>query len=140
MARSGRVRINYGLSRKIRQASKDAIARDMMRRGINVESAAKRRISANPKRIDTGRLRSSIRARPIVYRGYGGARIGTNVKYAAFVHNGTGIFGPRHAPITPRRKKFLRFTTRAGDVVFAKKVKGMRANPFLTDALPAAAK
>ena len=70
------------------------LARDMLRRGKNVESAAKRRIGQEPRRIDTGRLRSSIRARLILFKGLPGSRIGTPVKYSLYVHNGTRRMKP----------------------------------------------
>lgn len=66
-------------------------------------------------------------------------------------HEGTGIYGPRGAPITPTHKKALRFETAFGagfvrigktgkaraapsHVQFAKSVKGIPPNPFLLDA------
>lgn len=134
-----RVRISPDLGKKVQAAALDGIARDMQRRGLRVESAAKVRISGHPKRVNTGRLRSTIKAVPIRRRGVPGSRIGTNVKYALLVHNGTGIYGPRHQPIRPKTKKFLRFIPKGGaHYVFAKSVRGMRPNPFLTDALIAA--
>lgn len=120
----------------------DKIADNMFLRGLLVESAAKRRLGAAPRRIDTGRLRSSIHTTRIVrIIGYPrrGARVGTNVRYARWVHDGTGIYGPLHRPIRPTTKAYLKFTPKGSvKVVFAKSVKGMRANPFLKDALIAA--
>lgn len=108
------------------------VARDILRRGKRVEAAAKRLCP-----VDSGRLRSSIdtelrgsSAGPV-------ARIGTNVEYAEAVHNGTGIYGPKGAPIRPKRKKVLMFKV-GGEVVFARSVKGMKPRPFLVNALPAA--
>lgn len=85
----GRVRIPPGFAEKVRHQASDPIGRDMYRRGLRVESAAKNRIRMYPRRIDTGRLISSIRTRAIAYMGTFGARVGTNVEYALFVHNGT---------------------------------------------------
>lgn len=117
----------------------DSVARDMQRRGLRVEAAAKVRISGNPKRVNSGRLRSTIKAVPIRKRGAPGSRIGTNVKYAVFVHDGTGIYGPRGMRIKPKTKRYLKFIPKGGNrFVYAKSVKGMRPNPFLVDALPAA--
>ena len=71
--------------------------------------------------------------------GLPGVRIGTNVEYAIFVHEGTGIYGPKGVPIRPSRAKALVFTPYgAVKPVFAKQVKGMPANPFLVNALWAA--
>ena len=134
-----KVKISPKLGKQIRDASLDAIARDMLRRGLRVESAAKVRVSGHPKRVDTGRLRDSIKTVMVRKRDAPGARIGTNVKYALWVHNGTGIYGPTGSRIRPRTKSVLRFRPRgSSSYVFAKSVKGMRPNPFLKDALVAA--
>jgi len=99
------VRVNPMIAARTKRQLQDSLARDMLRRGLRVETAAKRRISHSPRRIDTGRLRASINTQIFRRNGVPGARIGTNVEYALYVHNGT-----RH----------------------------MQANPYLTDALPAA--
>jgi len=57
-------------------------------KGFDVANEAKKRLGANPRRIDTGLLRASITVRRIESRPYG-ARVGTGVEYALFVHNGT---------------------------------------------------
>lgn len=119
------------------------VAKDMIRRGLKVESAAKRRLGSNPRRVDTGRLRASITTQLISYNGRPAVRVGTNVKYARYVHDGTGIFGPYSEVIRPKTKKALSWVTKGkgrkkGNRVFAKYVIGMRPNPFLKDALKAA--
>jgi hypothetical protein len=65
--------------------------------------------------------------------------VGTNVTYAMYVHEGTGIFGPRHARITPKKGKYLVFTPKgAKGKVFARSVSGSRPKPFLAEAIRAA--
>lgn len=60
------------------------IARDLARRGRNVETDAKRRCPVN-----TGRLRSSIQT-SLSQRGYVLiATVGSNVVYARYLENGT---------------------------------------------------
>lgn len=55
---------------------------------------------------------------------------GTSLKYARWLQEGTGIYGPSGEPIRPKRAKFLHFWI--GDQeVFAKSVKGMPPRPFL---------
>lgn len=54
--------------------------------------------------------------------------------YAAFVHFGTGIYGPRKKPITPTDKKALFWIGAAHPV---RSVKGMKPRPFLYDAAEA---
>jgi hypothetical protein len=75
----------------------------------------------------------------VTYRGLPAARIGTPLRRARWIHDGTGIYGPRRTPIRPTRAKRLVFKPKGSKrIVFAKSVKGMKANPFLKDALPAA--
>lgn len=126
-----------------------AVAKDLMKRGARVESAAKRNVSgiggSGPKRVDTGHLRSSIKHQ-LVFRPEGlSVRVGTNVYYARFVHDGTGIYGPKRMVIKPKRAKALvwrsqkygRKSGKFAGFVVVKSVKGMRPNPFLAAALPA---
>lgn len=58
--------------------------------------------------------------------------------YALAVMKGTGIYGPRGVPITPKRGQYLVFRGRDGGLVYAREVRGQRANPFLVNALKAA--
>lgn len=116
------------------------VARDLLRRGIRVQSQAKRNLSGGPtgpKRIDTGRLRSSIAVDLRQFRGRPAVRIGSNLFYARYVHDGTGLYGPRRRLIRPTTKKVLRWRG-PGGFVYARYTRGMRANHFLTSALDAA--
>jgi len=54
------------------------------------------------------------------------------VQHSIWVHNGTGIYGPRRSPIVPRRAKFLVFNYRGRKWV-KRSVKGQRPQPFLTE-------
>jgi hypothetical protein len=122
------------------------VAKDMLRRGINVQTRARKNLAGGgsvPRRINTGRLRNSI---SVELRQVGGkltVAVGTNVSYAIFVHDGTGIWGPRHRLIKPRNGKVLRWKgkTKTGKkgYIYARYTRGMERNPFLRDALPAAA-
>ena len=56
-------------------------------------------------------------------------QIKTDIFYAVFVHDGTGIYGERGVPITPRHAEFMRFEYN-GRIIFAKSVKGQEPNPF----------
>lgn len=136
-------RLNLSEVQALLTGRQRGVAQDMLRRGLLVETAAKRNLGGSggyPKRIDTGRLRSSINTQLVVRNGLIIAVVGTNVNYARFVHDGTGIYGPRGRLIRPVRRRFMRFKTQAsrGRWVYAKKVRGMRPNPFLRNALPAA--
>lgn len=131
--------IHYGTLYVLLHSPGGGVARDMLRRGVRVQSQARRNLggASGPRRIDTGLLRSSVYVRPVPGPG---ARIGTGVRYAWFVHQGTGLYGPRHRLITARRSGgFLAFTPKgARGRIYVRSVKGMRPNPFLKAALPAA--
>lgn len=128
-------------------------AKDLLRRGFKVQARARLLLGgagpAHPKRVDTGQLRSSIQVRLLEHGGSGGSplvRIGTGLKHARFVHDGTGVYGPRHRPITPKTAKVLVFPSgtygakrgKFKGLVVVRSVKGMRRNRFLKDALVAA--
>jgi phage gpG-like protein len=119
------------------------VAKNMLIRGYRVQAQARKNLGggpSGPKRIDTGKLRASISvqlkkksSRTLT------VLIGTNVEYAIWVHDGTGLYGPMHRLITPKTKRYLRFRPHGSQkYVFAKSVKGMKPNPFLLDALHAA--
>lgn len=133
--------MNSAAVQQLLTSTNGAVYRDMLRRGLKVETKAKSNLQSDPTRVDTGRLRGSIRARMITLDGVPVCRVGTNVEYASFVHDGTGLFGPRHAYIVPVNKSVLRWKTKGGGgkngYTYAKKSSGMRPNPFLKNALPA---
>jgi hypothetical protein len=83
----------------------------------------------------TGTLSNSLFSRVVHRGGVPIGQVGTPLKYGLYLHQGTGIYGPRRRPIRPVRAKVLRFTTRTGQVVFAKSVRGSRPVPFLRNAL-----
>ena len=110
------------------------VFRDLQLRGTAVKNRAQRLCP-----VDNGRLKKSIEVEMAVEGGVPVARVGTNVEYALYVHEGTGIHGSRGRPITPVRAKALRFTAgRNGPTLFRRQVAGQRGVPFLTDALDAA--
>ncbi len=124
------------------------VAKDLIKRGKRVETRAKRNLAGlagRPRRIDTGHLRASVSSQLITRTGDLAVRVGTGVSYALYVHDGTGLYGPRHALIRPKFGRALVFKSKlygakkgsyAGKVV-VRHVKGMKPNPFLRDALPA---
>jgi hypothetical protein len=58
-------------------------------RALAVQSASKQRIRQAPERIDTGNLINSIQIRIYFRNGMPVARIGTDVEYSIYVHEGT---------------------------------------------------
>lgn len=119
-----------------------AVARDLLKRGYKVEAKAKILISGSgpghPKRVDTGLTRSSIHTR-LVATPTLAVRVGSPLIRARWIHEGTGIYGPLRHYITPKQSKVLRWKPKGSfKYVYAKRVKGMRKNQFLKDALSAA--
>lgn len=109
------------------------VGRDLTRRAINVESAAKLNASGRPgPNVDTGRLRSSITHE--IVQGPTGlvARIGSNVEYARFVEEGSP---PRR--IEPRNKQALFWPGAAHPVAYVDHP-GTKPYRYLLPALEAA--
>lgn len=134
-------RLDTGAIRALLTGRQGGVVQDLLRRGLLVETQAKRNLGGQggPKRIDTGRLRASINTQLVTRNGNPAVLIGTNVFYARFVHDGTGLYGPRHRMIRPVRRKFLRFRPHGGGrYVYAKAVKGSPGNAFMRNALKAA--
>lgn len=134
-------RLDLTAIRQLLASPQGGVAQDMLRRGLLVETQAKRNLGGigGPKRVDTGRLRASINTQLVTRQGVPIAVVGTNVYYARWVHDGTGLYGPKHRVIKPIRRKRLRFRPRGQrSWVYAREVKGMVGNPFLANALTAA--
>ena len=104
----------------------------------------------NVKR-DTGALAASHDATVNVYGRLVVGRVGTPLEYGRYLHEGTGIYGPKHTPIRPVSAKVLRFKPgrmigplpagRAGTSpenrggwVFARSVRGVPPHPWLVEA------
>ena len=134
--------INGAALRAVLSSRNGGLARDLIRRGLLVETQAKRNLAGGdtgPKRIDTGRLRASITTALVTRDGELAVIIGTNVRYAVFVHGGTGIYGPNRRPIRPRSARMLSWVNRkTGRRIYAFQVAGMKPNYFLRGALRAA--
>lgn len=59
-------------------------------------------------------------------------RIGNTklASYAPYVHQGTGVHGPKGVRITPKTGKALKFKI-GGQVIFRKSVAGQKPNPYM---------
>lgn len=108
------------------------VAREMLRRGQKVRAAALRRINSR-----TGALARSIDASIVIANGTAGCKIGTDLFYARFVHDGTGIYGPTRRRIEPRNARALVFSSSSGRT-FSAHSSGQRGTHFLRNALRAA--
>lgn len=97
--------------------------------------------------VDEGRLRASLTLEMRSVDGLPIARVGSNLSYARFVHDGTGLHGPNHALIRPVSASVLRWPVknnsgarrysggRTAAYAYARYTRGMRGRPFLLDAL-----
>jgi hypothetical protein len=143
MAESG-FRLDESALRSLLTSPEGPVYRDLQ---VQTNRVRNRAISLCP--VNNGRLRASI-AQEIRLESTGlVGRVGTNVEYALYVHEGTGIYGPNRRPyeIKPRSKKALAFiwkgaptppNGRGGKHVYKRvRVKGTRPKPFLRDALQA---
>jgi hypothetical protein len=116
------------------------VARDLLRRAINVETQAKLNATGQNggPRVQTGRLRASIRhqldsdSRGMV------ARIGSNVEYARYVEEGTEPHRITAGALTGRSSKKALHWKGARHPVLAVNHPGSRARPYLMPALVAA--
>jgi len=125
--------------------------RDIQRRSRNVQNLARRKAPA-----DTGTLKRSIITSMEERDGFPVGVVSSNLEYALYVHEGTGIYGPRGQVIRPRTAKVLRWPQinnnykqtggprrykggRTAAYSYARFVRGVRPRPFLRDALEAAA-
>lgn len=135
-------KLNKAQIKKILESPQGGLARDLLKRGIRVQARARRNLGGTtgtgPRRVATGQLRANIAVQLRSFQGLPAVRVGSNLKRARWIHDGTGIYGPRRKPITPKNKKVLRWAAASGGYHFAKSVKGMQPNPFLEKALPAA--
>lgn len=80
-------------TKEVERATMEAVEMALEMMGTHIEGEAKHLIEADPRHIDTGRLRNSITHQvdmeePCVY-------IGTNVEYAIYVHEGTGKYNDK---------------------------------------------
>lgn len=78
----------------VRLGASPGVVRYMTGLGVRVQSAARQRLRASPRRIDTGNLINSIEVTTRVMTSVVIVRIGTNVEYALFIHNGTRYMTP----------------------------------------------
>lgn len=107
-------------------------------RGISRSTALVTNAAIEKAPRKTGNLKRSIMAEPV--ESIGGKYLG-HVKqdkqvasYGPFVEFGTGIYGPKHAPIKPRHAPYLVWRNSSG-WHRAKQVRGMRPRPYMRPAL-----
>lgn len=113
-----------------------------VRRVVN----ATRNLAVSMAPVDDGPLRASLRTKYEYGQRTVKGWVYSDLEYALYVHEGTGIYGPKGTPIRPKRGQYLVFEARnarttprgRGNLVFARQVRGQRPNRFLLRALQAA--
>ena len=119
---------------------------DIQKRSNRVLNQARRNAP-----VDEGRLRASLALEMRSQNGAPVGRVGSNLDYALYVHEGTGVEAGR-GYIVPVRARVLRWAGKnnsgtgarrykagaTGNYVYAKRSRGVKARPFLRDALSAA--
>lgn len=118
--------ISKALMLKSSKVADNAQVKMLTMAALMVESEAKQKAP-----IDKGVLRSSITHKLEGSTGARMARVGTNIEYAVYQEYGTGVFGPKGRPITPKRGRFLVFRGKDGNMVFARQVAGSPKREFM---------
>lgn len=97
-----------------------------LQKGVKEAGRTILRIEKKEAPVKSGNLRRNIEFsyKPI------SAMVYPRSGYAVFVESGTGLYGARKDYIRPKRAKVLAFKIN-GKMIFAKKVKGQKANPFV---------
>lgn len=81
--------------------------------------------------VDRGTLSSSILIQPLrVSKSAVEGEVSTELDYARYMEEGTGIYGPKGTPIRPRTKKVLAWKT-DGTWHFARQVRGARPRWYM---------
>lgn len=120
-----------GLDDLIRDAKKAGGNADNLIRGAVQNSAGKIQALARAKAPHrTGTLQRSILTEVFAQSG----KVYVGEKYGIYFEMGTGLYGPYHRPIVPKRAKMLAWRD-GGSMVFAKKVAGIRKQPFFKPAI-----
>lgn len=138
------VRLNRDEVRRVLTSRDGPVAGLLLQRAVRVEDRAAMNLTRGATRaIDTGRLRASLAHELVSQSGGLVARVGTNVQYALYVHEGTGIYGPKRMPIRPKSRRALAFQWKRAPVPpngkggrhVYRSVKGSPPRPFLRQAL-----
>jgi len=85
--------------------------------------------------VGDGTLRASLQSQVSRQGTLAVGEVYSDLERAAYVHQGTGIYGPSGRPIRPVRARVLSWEQAGVGRVFAREVRGSRAQPFLADAL-----
>jgi len=139
-----KVVVNAGALRDLLADPNGQVARVIFQKANAVATVAKTIAPRGP----TGDLRRTIEATVAIERGIPVGTIAANKEYAIYVHEGTGIYGPKNEVIRPKQAKALQWPVintgkgrrryKGGKTQaynYAKFVKGQKGVPFLKMAL-----
>ena len=142
---STQVRLNDAQVRAVLSGKNGPVWLDIQRRGNRVLNASKRLVP-----VDEGRLKNSLTMEMGIVDGVPTARVGSNLDYAIYVHEGTGWWSKtKPGYIRPVRAKALRWPVKNNSgqgrrrykggataaYVYSKRSRGYPGRPYLTTAL-----
>lgn len=93
-----------------------------------------------PPGVDTGRLRNSVFARYDEASNTISFGVKLGAAYGYLLDKGTGLYGPNHALIRPKKATVLSWVRRDGRRVYVKFTKGAKARPWIQKSIREAAK
>lgn len=112
-----------------------AIVRGQINYAINQSLVALQADAKQNAPVQTGHLRSSIQIiAPEPTSDLMSGKVYTDIGYALWVEQGTGLYGPYASPIVPTTKKALAFTI-GGQSFVRRSVKGMKGRFYMKSAL-----
>ena len=106
----------------------------ILKGALGKTAALVERKAKNYAPINYGALRGSIHTEgPYVTNLNVEAKVGTNLEYAQYQEYGTGVFGPNHAPIRPKRARVLAWGKGSGGkpLYFARRVQGVKPKYYM---------
>lgn len=123
---------------------KENMAGDIIRELVFELEAGLAEIVVEAKRnapVDTGNLKSRIRSGVKITRNKIQGKLWTTGGYGAAVEEGSGLWGPKHDYIYPKKAKVLAWRGKEDDQsnidgwIFAKRVTGSPPRPYLKPAI-----
>lgn len=102
-------------------------SKEVATKGLNYTSQEFIRTLQQNSPVDTGLLRQWAITSSDEYT----REIQSPAKYASYVNDGTGIFGPAHQKITPHNASGVLVFQQNGQTIFAKSVKGQKGQKFV---------
>jgi hypothetical protein len=107
------------------------IVRNAKVKGLTLASMIFQTRSKQEAPVDTSNLRRNIKYEVETSGNQAKVFVDPAVKYGLYQEEGTGIYGSRHAYIYPKRAKFLAWKAKTGEMVFARKVKGVMGKWYM---------